>query len=123
MERLQTLTLKVICTPAQHRSGRGLTDQMTTLWSSWVVGVVTEDMDPDKAGFGDFKTFKMFFGGDTGYRYAGAPEVDMERAICPAFRDIARRYGPMTLSLLPISTGSSLSFVRTVFGISFIIIP
>ncbi|KAJ9113893.1 hypothetical protein QFC19_000087 [Naganishia cerealis] len=34
--------LEVICTPAQHRSGRGLMDQMSTLWASWVVRVVGE---------------------------------------------------------------------------------
>ncbi len=76
---------------------------------------------------------------DTGYRYAGAPEIDTHQAICPAFRgetinalltlnlphrrlypltEIARRYGPVTLSLLPISTGSSLTFLRTTLGIS-----
>jgi hypothetical protein len=63
VERPQTLTLKAICTPAQHRSGRGLTDQMTTLWSSWVIGVVTEEMEPEKPGFGDANPFKVFFGG------------------------------------------------------------
>ncbi|KAJ3540117.1 hypothetical protein NM688_g6271 [Phlebia brevispora] len=30
-------SVKFICTPAQHASGRGLFDQRETLWSSWVV--------------------------------------------------------------------------------------
>lgn len=37
-----SLTLKVICTPAQHRSGRSLASQMSTLWASWIVGVIGE---------------------------------------------------------------------------------
>lgn len=113
-----SITLKIVCTPAQHRSGRGILDQMRTLWSSWVVGVVTDEMIATESGFGGIDTFKVFFGGDTGYRYAGAPEIDTHQAICPAFREIARRYGPVTLSLLPISTGSSLTFLRTTLGIS-----
>ncbi|EJD45840.1 hypothetical protein AURDEDRAFT_124558 [Auricularia subglabra TFB-10046 SS5] len=30
-------TLKLTCVPAQHSSGRGLTDQRATLWCGWVV--------------------------------------------------------------------------------------
>lgn len=145
------LTLKVICTPAQHRSGRSLMSQMNTLWSSWVVGVIGDETrqrslrdavqdghakiqesykypapgldqehlrHEDDASFGPGDGFRMFFGGDTGYRYAGAPEADLEKAICPAFQEISDRYGPMDISFLPISTGSSLSFLRTLLGIS-----
>ncbi|ORY34044.1 beta-lactamase superfamily domain-domain-containing protein [Naematelia encephala] len=113
------LTLKIAFTPAQHRSGRGLLDHMTTLWGSWCVGVV-DDEDASKArqqGMKDWKGFRMFFGGDTGYRYASAPEDDTT-AICPAFQEIADLYSPMTLSFLPISTGSSLPFIRTVLSLS-----
>jgi len=74
---------------------------------------------------------------DTGYRYAGAPKAEMHLAMCPAFQgeleaytrisiswliislaEIADRYGPMDLSCLPISTGSSLSFLRSILGIT-----
>lgn len=71
---------------------------------------------------------------DTGYRYAGVDDKDRNRFICPAFEgeliisvrprmliaalDIAHRYGPMDLCLLPISTGSSLSFLRNLIGLS-----
>lgn len=41
-EDTRSLTLKVVCTPAQHRSGRSLASQMSTLWASWIVGVVGE---------------------------------------------------------------------------------
>ena len=73
---------------------------------------------------------------DTGYRYATAPDDDLE-AICPAFNgtfpsstlctsrscyfvftDISDLYSPFTLSLLPLSTGSSLPFLRTILSLS-----
>ena len=59
------LTLKVVFTPAQHRSGRGVFDQMKTLWGSWCVGVVEAD-DRQKAmrqGMKEWSGFKLFFGG------------------------------------------------------------
>ncbi len=64
--------LELICTEAQHFSGRSLT-RNRTLWSSWVV----------RAG-----ATSVFFGGDTGYT--------------PAFAGIGERYGPFDLTLLPI---------------------
>jgi N-acyl-phosphatidylethanolamine-hydrolysing phospholipase D len=59
------LTLKVAFTPAQHRSGRGLLDHMTTLWGSWCVGVVEKE-DEGRArdlGMKGWKGFNVFFGG------------------------------------------------------------
>ncbi|OCF43180.1 N-acyl-phosphatidylethanolamine-hydrolyzing phospholipase D [Kwoniella heveanensis CBS 569] len=114
-----SLSLKLAFTPAQHRSGRGVFDHMTTLWGSWCLGVVEEE---DKAlvgkrGMNGWKGFKVFFGGDTGYRYATAVEGD-DTAICPAFEHIAEQYSPFNLSLLPLSTGSSLPFLRTVLSLS-----
>lgn len=114
-----SLSLKIVLTPAQHRSGRGLFDQMTTLWGSWVVGVVSPSQtspDPLEPGMLDWAGWKAFFGGDTGYRYAGAEE-DPD-AVCPAFREIASLYGPFDLALLPLSTGSSLPFLRKTLNIS-----
>ncbi|WWD17338.1 hypothetical protein CI109_101779 [Kwoniella shandongensis] len=113
------LTVKVAFTPAQHRSGRGVFDHMTTLWGSWCVGVV-EEQDRQSAGergMRDWEGFKVYFGGDTGYRYATAPEGD-DTAICPAFEQIATHYSPFNLSLLPLSTGSSLPFLRTLLSLS-----
>nr|XP_019010905.1 N-acyl-phosphatidylethanolamine-hydrolyzing phospholipase D [Kwoniella pini CBS 10737]OCF49686.1 N-acyl-phosphatidylethanolamine-hydrolyzing phospholipase D [Kwoniella pini CBS 10737] len=114
-----SLNLKIAFTPAQHRSGRGLLDHMTTLWGSWCLGVV-EERDKDKVdqrGMRGWEGFKIFFGGDTGYRYATAPEGD-DDAICPAFKEIASHYSPFDLSLLPLSTGSSLPFLRTMLSLS-----
>lgn len=63
--RYAPLTLKVVCTPAQHRSGRGVLDQMKTLWASWVVGVVNEEAQGSagEQGFRQNDEFKVFFGG------------------------------------------------------------
>jgi N-acyl-phosphatidylethanolamine-hydrolysing phospholipase D len=61
------------CTPAQHSSGRSLTDQNRRLWASWVIA-------------GSAK--RMFFAGDTGYY--------------PGLREIGRRLGPFGLAALPI---------------------
>jgi L-ascorbate metabolism protein UlaG (beta-lactamase superfamily) len=63
--------LTFVCTPARHRSGRGLNDRNRTLWSSWVfIG----------------NTHRAFFSGDTGYAYH--------------FTQIGNHYGPFDLSLL-----------------------
>jgi hypothetical protein len=62
IKRYEPLSLKIVCTPAQHRSGRGLFDQMKTLWASWVVGVVEEAADAEEEGFEE-GAFRVFFGG------------------------------------------------------------
>lgn len=64
--------VRIACTPARHFSGRGLA-RNTTLWSSWSL------IGPHH---------RAFFGGDTGYTRA--------------FADIAARYGPFDLTVLPI---------------------
>jgi L-ascorbate metabolism protein UlaG (beta-lactamase superfamily) len=65
--------LTLTCTEARHFSGRGLTRNNRTLWSSWV------------AAAGDRR---VFFGGDTGY--------------APAFAEIGTTYGPFDLTVIPI---------------------
>jgi N-acyl-phosphatidylethanolamine-hydrolysing phospholipase D len=74
--RLGSLTF--VCTPAQHSSGRTLTDQNLRLWSSWVL------LGPSK---------RLFFAGDTGY-FAG-------------MREIGDRLGPFDLAAIPIGGYSS----------------
>ena len=59
------------CTPAQHFSGRGISDRAQTLWSSWIIQSPTEN---------------LFFSGDSGY--------------APHFKEIGERYGPFDLALL-----------------------
>ena len=65
--------LTFVATPAQHCSGRTLTDQNLRLWSSWAVLGSRE---------------RFFFGGDTGYT--------------PGLAEIGRRLGPFDVAMLPI---------------------
>ena len=65
--------LTFVCTPAQHSSGRTLTDQDLRLWSSWSV------LGPTK---------RFFFAGDTGYD--------------SRLRRIGDRLGPFDLTAIPI---------------------
>lgn len=63
--------LKLVATPAQHFSGRGLFDGNKTLWCSWVI----EDRDS-----------RLFFSGDSGY-FKG-------------FKEIGDAYGPFDLTMV-----------------------
>jgi L-ascorbate metabolism protein UlaG (beta-lactamase superfamily) len=63
--------LTVVATPAQHFSGRGLTDRNKTLWASWVV------QSPHH---------KIFFSGDSGY-FNG-------------FKQIGETYGPFDMTFI-----------------------
>jgi L-ascorbate metabolism protein UlaG (beta-lactamase superfamily) len=65
--------LSFTATPAQHFSGRGLLDQNTTLWSSWVIRTANR---------------RLFFSGDTG--------------LTDEFQEIGRRLGPFDLTMLEI---------------------
>lgn len=65
--------LRFTATPAQHFSGRGLTDRNRTLWSSWVI---------------ETSRRKLFFSGDTG--------------LTDEFTDIAARLGPFEVTMLEI---------------------
>jgi L-ascorbate metabolism protein UlaG (beta-lactamase superfamily) len=65
--------LRFFATPAQHFSGRGLTDRNRTLWASWVL---------------DSGRHRVFFSGDTG--------------LTEAFREIGARHGPFDLVMLEI---------------------
>lgn len=63
--------LNFICTPAQHFSGRGLTDRTKTLWSSWIIQSNTEN---------------IFFSGDSGY--------------ANHFKEIGKKYGPFDFAMM-----------------------
>ena len=70
----QTTTLdgvRLVATPSQHFSGRGLFDGNKTLWASWVI----EEGD-----------LRVFFSGDTGY--------------FDGFKKIGEKYGPFDVTLL-----------------------
>lgn len=67
--------LWLTATPAQHFSGRGLSDGNRTQWSSWVI----EDRRDDR-------TLRIFLSGDTGY--------------FDGFAEIGRLFGPFDLTLM-----------------------
>ena len=66
--------LTIVCTPAQHGSGRSLVDQGHRLWSSWAV----------------LGSKRFYFAGDTGYYRH--------------FKDIGEALGPFDLAALPIGS-------------------
>ena len=70
-QEIQFFNLTFVCTPAQHFSGRGLSDRNKTLWASWVI--LTD------------KT-RLFFSGDSGY--------------FDGFTKIGNQYGPFDICLL-----------------------
>ena len=63
--------VKIVSTPSQHFSGRGLADRDHALWSSWVI-------KSDKTS--------IFFSGDSGY--------------FDGFKTIGEKYGPFDLTLM-----------------------
>ena len=67
--------LRFTATPAQHFSGRSLSDGNRTLWSSWVI----EDLQSENP-------LRVFFSGDGGY--------------FDGFTEIGRRFGPFNLTLM-----------------------
>jgi N-acyl-phosphatidylethanolamine-hydrolysing phospholipase D len=87
-------SVELVCTPAQHRSGRVPWNFGGTLWCSWVV------KEPSSTGK------KLFFAGDTGYCHVTSDDQyahhDAPHAPCPAFAEIGQLYGPFDLALLPI---------------------
>ena len=63
--------LTITSTPTRHFSGRGLTNQNSTFWSSWVLQAGPQ---------------RVFYSGDGGYG--------------PHFQAIGRQYGPFDLALI-----------------------
>lgn len=75
----------ITAVPAQHFSGRSLTNRDQTLWAGFAI--VAEG-------------WRVLFGGDTGFH--------------PEFAEIGRRLGPFDLALLPIGAYSPRWFMRPV---------
>ncbi|MET0319793.1 MAG: MBL fold metallo-hydrolase [Duganella sp.] len=63
--------VRLLATPAQHFSGRGLNDRNKTLWASFVI---------------EHREARIFFSGDSGY--------------FDGFKEIGRRYGPFDLTMV-----------------------
>ncbi len=72
-DRREVAGLEIHCVPAQHWSGRRLTDGCASLWAGWVVHGPTR---------------RFYFAGDSGY--------------FPGFREIGTKLGPFGLAALPI---------------------
>jgi L-ascorbate metabolism protein UlaG (beta-lactamase superfamily) len=70
-EETEVAGLRLVATPAQHFSGRGLFDGSRTLWASWVI------LDEGR---------RIFFSGDSGY--------------FDGFKQIGEAYGPFDLTLM-----------------------
>ncbi|KAL2610392.1 hypothetical protein R1flu_028965 [Riccia fluitans] len=107
-------SLRAICTPCQHFSGRGLLDRNKTLWGSWVL---------------EGETKKVYFAGDTGFctvpkectHPGGLPSVEADPSavltnlpVCPAFEEIGKRFGPIDTSFIPIGAYSPRFFMSSV---------
>jgi len=63
--------LTIRCTPAQHFSGRGISDREKTLWCSWIIQSADEN---------------LFFSGDSGY--------------ASHFKEIGEKYGPFDFAFM-----------------------
>lgn len=66
--------LRIVATPSQHWSARGLFDRNETLWAAWYM---------------EIDDFDLWFAGDTGYN-----EIQ--------FKEIGRRFAPIDVGLIPI---------------------
>jgi N-acyl-phosphatidylethanolamine-hydrolysing phospholipase D len=76
--------LRIVCTPAQHGSGRTLADQGRRLWSSWAV----------------LGSKRFYFAGDTGYYLH--------------FKEIGDALGPFDLAAMPIGSYTPREIARPV---------
>lgn len=102
--------VRMVCTPCQHFSGRGLRDHGQALWCSWVLQERTAKGEKAKK----MPNRSLFFAGDTGYRTIKTEESDPLRPHCPAFSEIGSTFGPFDLALLPIGCYTPRSFMSNV---------
>ncbi len=70
-EEIKFDDLTIRCTPAQHFSGRGISDREKTLWCSWIIQSDDEN---------------LFFSGDSGY--------------ASHFKEIGEQYGPFDFAFM-----------------------
>ncbi len=70
-DQIQFEDLTFTCAPAQHFSGRGISDRQSTLWCSWIIAS---------------SEYKIFFSGDSGYN--------------THFTEIGEKFGPFDIALM-----------------------
>ncbi|CAO3626018.1 unnamed protein product [Cunninghamella blakesleeana] len=101
------------CTPCQHFSGRTPLDNNKTLWASWCVEAVQNNI----------KKGKVFFGGDTGYRSVpnnAGPQKEYDEDYldslphCPAFKEIGEKFGHFDVAYIPIGAYSPRWFMSPI---------
>jgi N-acyl-phosphatidylethanolamine-hydrolysing phospholipase D len=90
-----TAQFRLTCTPGQHQTARGVFDRFHTLWASWAV----EELVPTGSSK---KGYKVWFGGDTGYRHVKPGQDENQVPVCPAFKEIGEKFGGFDLALIPI---------------------
>lgn len=78
-ESTEVAGIKLVATPAQHYSGRGLFDANQTLWASWVILDQHAENSPEHS-------LRLFFSGDSGY--------------FPGFKEIGDKYGPFDVTMI-----------------------
>ncbi|KAF2498477.1 Metallo-hydrolase/oxidoreductase [Lophium mytilinum] len=115
---------EVVCTPAQHGSGRTPWGFSATLWCSWVIREVkgrstasstasTLEDGLEKGALGK----ALYFTGDTGYCcvHSDAELSSAQAPVppCPAFTEIGQLFGPFDLALLPIGCYLPRSFMSS----------
>jgi len=83
-ETITVRGLKIVCTPAQHGSGRTLLDQGRRLWASWAV----------------LGSHRFYFAGDSGYYHH--------------FKETGDALGPFDLAALPIGSYTPREIARPV---------
>jgi N-acyl-phosphatidylethanolamine-hydrolysing phospholipase D len=112
LEQSHSVAVDIICTPAQHFTGRGILDRFKTLWSSWVVEEVLQlpktDSPEKQSTKSSSKGVKVFFGGDTGYRSVMEGQDEEKVPVCPAFEEIGHRFGGFDFAMIPIGYGSNI---------------
>lgn len=89
-------------------SGRYGLDASQSLWASWTIEYITQD-----------DTFRVFFGGDTGFQFHSPVSTANQYPTCPAFAEVCKYIGKPDLSFLPISVGASFNFIKSydMFGV------
>jgi N-acyl-phosphatidylethanolamine-hydrolysing phospholipase D len=93
-------SIKLTCVPAQHFSGRSLSDRNKTVWAGWIFEALANDENKTKGK-------KVYFAGDSGYRQITREHIQSGKSddilpYCPAFEEIGHLFGPIDFAAIPI---------------------